>query len=241
MGCFGMGERMEQNILNKRRFWTASKEIEVYPSDTPGRPVIYLNTFRKEGDSVYQALCGRRRPDFTLVAISGLEWNHDMAPWDIPPISKNDTPCTGGADDYLALLTGEILPEAERFVEGEALWRGLAGYSLAGLFALYAACQTDLFSRIASISGSLWFPDFQEYVFSHEMKIVPERLYLSLGDRESRTRNPYLKTVQERTEAIYAFFRQKGMETIYQRNPGNHFQNEVERTESGIAWLLEKE
>ncbi len=177
-------------------------------------------------------------PDHTLVVISGLAWDHDMAPWDIPPISKNDTPCTGGADDYLELLTHEIMLEAEGLVEGTVLWRGLAGYSLAGLFALYAIYRTDLFSRIASMSGSLWFPDFQEYAFSHEMKRIPDRLYLSLGDQECRTRNPYLKTVQERTEAIHAFCRQKGIETVYQLNPGNHFQNGIQRTAAGIEWIL---
>ena len=228
---------MKQNILNKRRFHISSKEIEVYPGAGPNCPVIYLNTFRKEGDSVYRALSGQAA-DFTLVAVSGLEWDHDMVPWDIPPVSKNNMPCTGGADAYLELLTGEIMPEAERLVEGGVLWRGLAGYSLAGLFALYTLYQTTLFSRIASVSGSLWFPGFQDYALSREMKILPERLYLSLGDRESRTQNPYLKTVQERTEAIHAYYRRKGIETIYKLNPGNHFQNEIRRTAAGIAWIL---
>lgn len=35
---------------------------------------------------------------------------------------------------------------------------GIAGYSLAGLFALYALYKTDVFTRVASMSGSLWFP-----------------------------------------------------------------------------------
>lgn len=232
---------MEENKLNPCRFQISGKEVEVYPSAAPNRPIIYLNTVQKEGGKVRQFLSETQAPDFTLVAVGGLDWNHDMAPWEIPPISKDDTPCTGGADDYLKLLTQEIMPEAERLVAGDFSWRGLAGYSLAGLFALYATYQTDLFSRIASMSGSLWFPDFQEYVFSHEMKAVPERLYLSLGDREDKTRNPYLKTVRERTEAINAFYQQKGIKTVYQLNPGNHFQNGIQRTASGIEWILAQE
>lgn len=66
-------------------------------------------------------------PDFTLVAISGLEWDHDMAPWDIPPISKKDTPCTGGADSYLGLLLSKIIPEAEKQISGTPVWRGDCG------------------------------------------------------------------------------------------------------------------
>ncbi len=229
---------MENANINKSRLHIANKEIEIYPGATPDCPIIYLNTFSQEGDTVYQALRRSQAPEHTLVAISGLAWDHDMAPWDIPPLHKNDTPCTGGADAYLQLLTEEIIPEAERTLPGPVLWRGLAGYSLAGLFAVYSLYQTAAFSRIASMSGSLWFPGFQEYVFTHEMKITPQRLYLSLGDRESKTKNPYLKTVQERTETIYNLFRQQGIDTIYRLNQGNHFQNAAQRTAAGIAWIL---
>ena len=229
---------MENSSINKHRFHISGKEIEVYPSIAPDRPIIYLNTFQKEGGRAYQALRDSHCPDFTLVAISGLEWNHDMAPWDIPPISKNDTPCTGGADDYLRLLSSEIIPKVESKIC--VSWRGIAGYSLAGLFAVYSLYQTELFERAAAMSGSIWFPDFKEYVFSHEMKRKPECIYFSLGDKESRTKNPYLKTVQEHTEAIHTFYQQNGIDTIYQLNPGNHFQNGIQRTVSGISWILSR-
>ena len=221
-------------------FEIGGKTIEVFPSEAPNRPVIYLNTVSNEGAQVYQTLRGMDCPDFTLVAIGSLDWNHDMAPWDIPPISRGDTPCTGGADEYLRLLIYEIIPEAEKRIQGEPMWKGLAGYSLAGLFAVYSLYRADCFSRIASMSGSLWFPDFKEYVFSHEMKRIPEHLYLSLGDRECQTRNRYLKSVQINTEEINAFFMQKGIDTVFQLNPGNHFKNAVQRTAAGIAWILSK-
>lgn len=63
------------------------RSVTIYPSATPNMPVIYLNTFAEESDTVYQFLQGASCPDFTLVTISGLAWDHDMAPWDIP--SKN--------------------------------------------------------------------------------------------------------------------------------------------------------
>ncbi len=229
---------MDIEICNGRQFVIDNKRVTVYPGAGPDRPVIYLNTFAEEGSHVYKELNDAGCPDFTLVTISGLEWEHDMAPWDIPPVSKNAAPCTGGADEYLRLLTNEIVPRAEESVQGRVLWRGLAGYSLAGLFALYSVYQTELFSRIASMSGSLWFPGFREYVFSHEMKVSPERLYLSLGSKECKTRNPYLKTVQEHTEAIKAFYTKKGIDTVFCVNPGNHYKDAVSRTAAGIAWIL---
>ena len=231
---------MERTSLCCPVFEAGGKTVEVFPSKGPDRPVLYLNTVSKEGTQVYQTLRGMDCPDFTLVAIGNLDWNHDMAPWDIPPISKGDTPCTGGADEYLRLLTHEIMPEAEKQIQGEPMWRGLAGYSLAGLFAVYSVYRADCFSRIASMSGSLWFPGFKEYVFSHEIKRIPEHLYLSLGDRECQTRNPYLKDVQINTEEIHTLFAQKGIDTIFQLNSGNHFKNAVQRTAAGIAWILSK-
>ena len=132
------------------------------------------------------------------------------------------------------------MPEAEKELPGPPAWRGIAGYSLAGLFALYAICQTDVFSRVGCMSGSLWFPGFKEYVFSHEPKHRPDCIYFSLGDKESKTKNPILRTVQENTKEICAYYRRKGIDTVFQLNPGNHFVQSVERAAAGIAWMLSR-
>ncbi|MCD8212416.1 MAG: alpha/beta hydrolase [Oscillospiraceae bacterium] len=216
------------------------KDVKVFPAGEPGRPVVYLNTFAKEGERVRRQLEKMKAPDCTLVAIGNLDWNHDMAPWDIPPISKNDTPCTGGADDFLQVLLEQILPEAEKNVEGEPAWRGITGYSLAGLFAIYSLYRTDVFSRAATMSGSLWFPDLKEYIFSHEMKAKPDAVYFSLGEKESKTKNPYLKTVQENTDEIQKFYAGKGIDSVFVLNPGNHYVNAFKRTAAGIDWILER-
>ena len=145
-----------------------------------------------------------------------------------------------GADDYLRLLTKEIIPAAEKEIGGIPCWRGLAGYSLAGLFALYAIYQTDLFSRVGSMSGSLWFPGMKEYIFSHEPQHQLDCIYFSLGDKESKTKNPILRTVQENTKEICAYYQRKGIDTVFRLNPGNHFVQSVERTAAGIDWLLSR-
>ncbi len=169
-------------------FKIEGKQVQVYPSAQPGRPVVYLCTFGHEGGKVYEELKKGGCPDFSLVTISDLDWNHDMAPWDCPPISRMDTPCTGGADDFLQILTEKILPEAEKNIEGEPAWRGISGYSLAGLFAVYAIYRTDFFPRVASMSGSLWFPGLKDYIFTHEPVIRPDAVYLSLGKKRAGQR-----------------------------------------------------
>ena len=99
------------------------KRVDIYPSAKPGSPVIYLNTFSNAVNSVYKNLMALGCPDFCLVAVSKLKWDHDMTPWYMGPISKHDTPCTGGADDYLKLLLDEIMPEAEALLPGAPAWR----------------------------------------------------------------------------------------------------------------------
>lgn len=224
----------------RRTFEIGGKTVFVFHSNRPGSPVIYLNTYSDERQKIYEAAQATGCPPFTLVTVSNLAWNHDMAPWDSPAAFKKGESFTGGADDYLRLLVEEIIPRAEKELVGPPAWRGIAGYSLAGLFALYAIYRTDVFSRVGCISGSLWFPGFKEYVFSHEPKRRPDCIYFSLGDKEAKTRNPVLKTVQEKTEKIQTFYQNKGIDTVFQLNPGNHFVQGIERTVAGIQWLLSK-
>ena len=219
-------------------FSIGGKTASVFSAGEPGAPLLCLNTVAEEGRQVYETARAAGCPPFTLVAIHNLDWNHDMAPWDSPAVFKRGEPFTGGADSYLRLLVETILPAAENNLPGPPAWRGIAGYSLAGLFALYAAYRTDRFSRVGCVSGSLWFPGFGEYVLSHEPPCQLDRVYLSLGDGEAKTRNPVLKTVEENTEAIRAFYRHKGIDTVFRLAPGNHFARAMERTVAGIRWLL---
>ena len=210
----------------------------MYHSKNPGMPLVILNNYVGDGKSVMELVnaCGNK--DFNLLCIGNLKWNHDMTPWYCPATSPVDTPCTGGAEEYLKLLLDEILPEGLHRVSGMPSHISIAGYSLAGLFALYAAYHTDIFDRVVSISGSLWFPDFKAYVFSHIMKKKPEKVYISLGDKESKTRNKYLQTVQENTEQIVDHFQSKGLNVIFEMNPGNHFKDVALRSAKGIMAII---
>ena len=144
-------------------FLAAGKTVAVWPAAAPGAPVLYLNAAAGEGEAVRAALQARRPGAYSLVCVSGLDWGHDLTPWGCPPPFRGADPCTGGADGYLRLLAQEILPAAESRLPGPPCWRGLGGYSLAGLFALYALYRTPLFARIASVSGSLWCPGLMEF------------------------------------------------------------------------------
>ena len=214
------------------------KDISIFPAEEGDRPAIYLNAL-DDGREVYDSLDTSIRSSFNLIVVSGLEWNRDMSPWSLGPVFKDGGAFSGGAIEYLKLLCTDLIPLAEKHINGRSSFRGIAGYSLAGAFALYSLYHTELFSAAASMSGSLWYPGLAEYIGSHQMPIQPNSIYISLGDRERRTGNPYMRSVQEDTESIVRSFREMGIRTRYVLEPGNHFQNAAKRTAAGIAWLLE--
>lgn len=223
--------------MEKQTFNTDNKKITVYPAMAENKPVIYLTTYNDDGGDVYAELQKLGCPDFTLVTISGLNWEAELSPWEAGNLFKYSEMFTGGADAYLQFLTQQVIPQAEAGLN-VILWRGLAGYSLAGLFTVYALYKTDLFSRAASMSGSLWYPGFKDFALQNTLCKAPQHLYFSLGDKEARTRNQYLKTVQQCTEELAAYYRSLGINTYYELNPGGHYRNIISRSAAGIKWLL---
>lgn len=223
--------------MEKQTFNTDNKKITVYPALSENRPVIYLTTYNDDGSEVYAELQKDCCPDFTLVTVSGLNWEAELSPWAAGNLFKYSEMFTGGADAYLQFLTQQVIPQAETGLNS-ILWRGLAGYSLAGLFTVYALYKTNLFSRAASMRGSLWYPGFKDFALQNTLCKTPQHLYLSLGDKEARARNQYLKTVQQCTEELAAHYRSLGINTCYELNPGGHYRNIISRSAAGIKWLL---
>lgn len=221
-----------------KRFSVEGKTVTIYPGSAQSRSAVYFNTYGEQGEDVYKILSAAGCTDFSLITVSELEWNRDMSPWEAPAVVKGDEPFTGGADEYLELTLNEIIPRAEAELPEKIMQRAISGYSMAGLFAVYTLYRTDVFDRAASVSGSLWFPGFKEYVFSHETKITPKRVFFSLGDKECRARNRYLRTVQENTEEIERFYLEKGIRTEFMLNPGNHFADAAERAAKGISRVM---
>ena len=202
-------------------------------------PLVYSIDYHENGqlllDACQQVGCSR----FNLVTISGLHWNQELSPWPVETVVSRDDRFEGGAPELLPLLTGEMVPQVERILDAPPTWRCLAGYSLAGLFAVWTAFQADLFTRILSASGSMWYPGWLEYAQEHELAAPLQGIYLSVGDKESTSRNAVLQTVGERTQALAALMAHRGIPAKFELNPGNHFKNPPLRIVKGIDWLIE--
>ena len=202
-------------------------------------PLVYSVDYHENGQLLLAAADQLGIGGFNLVTISGLHWNQELSPWPIETVVSKDDRFTGGADELLSLLTSSIVPEVERLVGVPPSWRCLAGYSMGGLFAAYSAFCTDLFSRIVSASGSMWYPGWLEYVDVHQFKGSVEGFYLSVGEQESTSRNAVLQTVGERTKAVATLLTERGIRTKFELNPGNHFKNPPLRVVKGIKWLFD--
>lgn len=207
-------------------------------------PVVYLHVFEGDGADVWRRLGEGTRQSMALVAIEPRSWDNDLTPWPAPPTFRGARPYEGFAESQLELLGRAIMPEAEALLAQHGMapaFSALAGYSLAGLFTAWAATRCSLFECVASVSGSLWYPDFVKYVAGNRPNSTVRRAYFSLGDAEPRTRNRAMRSVLEDTRRVAERFEQFGTATRFELNPGNHFTDEDLRTARGIRWLLDSD
>ena len=105
-------------------------------------------------------------------------------------------------------------------------------------FALWSAYRSDAFDGIAAASPSVWYPGWMDFVRTRTPKA--RRIYLSLGDKESRTRNATMATVEERIrESADILAGTEGLESTLEWNPGNHFVDADRRTARAFLWTIQ--
>ena len=188
--------------------------------------------------------------DWCIAAVKVSNWNQDLTPWPSDPVFGK-VGFGDGAQKTLDMLLGEVLPQlAEELPNvGEKLtntgkeltnaWKlYICGYSLAGLFALWAAYETDVFAGAAAVSPSVWYPGWLDYAGRNNIKT--SEVYLSLGMKEEKTRNPVMATVGNAIREQYELLQSVGIRCQLDWNPGNHFVDSDVRVAKGLAWLLNK-
>ena len=169
----------------------------------------------------------RTDKDFYLIGIKVQSWNDDLSPWEAPAVFGKDG--VGGR-------AGSTLDELMPLCADRNRIYYIGGYSLAALFALWAAYQTDIFKGVAAASPSMWFPRFADYM--KENRIKADSVYLSLGDKEEKVKNPVMATVGDRIREAADVLKGQDVNTILEWNEGNHFKDAGIRTAKAFAWLL---
>ena len=179
-----------------------------------------------------------KEPKPALAAISGVDWNRDLSPWPAPGVFRDSGNFSGEGSAFLDTLIGQIIPLVEAQLGFAPASRAVAGYSLAGLFALWSVFQTDLFDQAASISGSLWFDGFIDYLESSAPPSGLRQIYLSLGDREKNARNQRMAAVENCTRQAVELLREWNIPVMFEINPGGHFQDIPGRIARGISQFM---
>ena len=208
---------------------------ECVTSDTP---LVLLPAGGEAPDAIWKETRRLTGRDFCLAALPVADWENELSPWKAEKVFRGGKDFGDGADETIRELEHVIVPELKRTLDCPEAPCIVAGYSLAGLFAIYALDRTVAFTGAVSASGSLWFPGFLDFIASNEMPRMPSRVYLSLGDREKNTKSPVMCRVEENTAALHERIRAQGIECIFELNPGNHFQNAQQRLAKGIAWAI---
>lgn len=227
--------------------------IHTQMSSVAGAPVVYLLGDMADNSPV-QVPVG-----VSLVNVHVDLWEENFSPWCAPRVFAKGLNFGDGAQKTLDTLINHVIPWTESELTDPPAYRVLVGYSLAGLFSLWAGvsqqvargCQHDAtvphvdapaatFQRIGAVSGSFWFPGLLDYVDQQLSGGVVglTHAYLSLGDREARTPNPQIMHVRENAELLASKLENAGITSTFELNRGNHFQNVEGRMQKALDWLV---
>ena len=175
---------------------------------------------------------------FLFAAIPVENWNDELSPWEAPAVWGKES-FGGNAADTLHFLTEQVVPTLkQQFELSENVKIILGGYSLAGLFALWASTQANLFCGITAASPSVWFPGWMEFEQQHPMQ--EQHIYLSLGDREERTKSTVMAAVGDNIRTLHSRLIERSIDCTLEWNSGGHFKDADLRTAKAFRWVMEE-
>ena len=189
-------------------------------------------------DNEISAIAQGSAHSFLFAAVPVKNWNDELSPWKSPAVWGKQG-FGGKAADTLRFLTEQVMPTLkQQFPLPENIKIILGGYSLAGLFALWASTQTDLFYGIAAASPSVWFPGWMEFEQRHP--IQAQHIYLSLGDKEEHTKNAVMAVVGDNIRTLHSQLIARGADCTLEWNSGGHFKDADLRTARAFRWAMEE-
>ena len=223
--------------MRKHCFELDRRAVTLYTDDSP--QILFLQPVDKHDTKLLDAEIEAMRDcalPFALAAFEVRDWNRELSLWEAPPVFGK-VPFGGMAEETLFFVLDRLLPEL-RVQLGADMKVCVGGYSLAGLFALWAATETNAFSGVAAASPSVWFPGWMDYVKANP--IQAKSVYLSLGDKEEQAKNPVMATVGDCIREQYALLQADHSVTL-EWNPGNHFQDSEKRTARAFCRIAAQE
>ena len=199
-----------------------------------GAPVIYVIDAAEHPFDIDEPARGRA---CTIVKVCVRDWNDSLTPWRAPGIYRGNPDFAGDAATTLSELVGEATCAIER-AEGLApSKRAICGYSLGGLFALYAFTHTDAFAACACLSGSVWYDGWVDHLRGLEFDGAGRFAFLSIGSKEKHAAPRILHHVQDDMGECAAILRDHGCQAEFVVGHGNHMSFVKERFDAGFTAL----
>ena len=187
-------------------------------------------------ENEFAEIAGNCDTSIHLIAVKINDWNNELSPWQAPPVfGKEGFGC--GAGKTLEYVVDILIPQIiKKYGLAEDIPIITGGYSLAALFSLWAIYSSDKFKACAAASPSVWYQKWIEYAQNNSPKA--EHIYLSLGDKEEKTKNKIMASVGECIKKQYEMLQSNGIDTILEWNAGNHFKDADIRTAKGFVWCV---
>ena len=215
----------------------AGRKCRLFGSERPGCLLVQPSARHENGTleaEVAQLEALAPKP-FLLATIELEDWTIDLMPWWDGNISRDPEAGKHG-QETLDFILNDLLPELES--RYGALPVLLGGYSLGGLFALWASCQTVRFRGVAAASPSVWIHGWLPFA----KKNVPmaDAIYLSLGDREEHVKNQAIARVGDNLRAYYELLQAQSRRCTLVWEEGNHFNDNAGRLARAFAWCVKQ-
>lgn len=170
--------------------------------------------------------------DVSIVVINDVNWNDDLTPWLAEGVFKKAKPFGGQAARFLDKLTCEIMPNEEKRLGIEKAERTLLGVSLSGLFAVWSAFKADTFTNIISISGSLWYDGFVDWMKEQSLSPCVRKVCMLVGEKEKNAKDKRMAAVEEKSLAAADILKKEADASVtFELVEGTHFSPIMPRLE----------
>ena len=214
-------------------------KLYVYLSNVKDATTIYFLD-GEQFEEPFNQWITEHRPALNFVLIASNNRTDDYTPWPLQASESMPMDFGGKAAEHLSFFATHVIPFCESkyaFASSEEK-RVIGGYSLGGLFSLYAAVNTDLFGTVLSCSSSLWYSDFLDYLKEHPFKAPHPKLYMSVGDEEGVTATNLTNHQIQNTMTLKDWLEPKFQPNDFKfmLEEGNHGNNIPRRVERAIRW-----
>ena len=244
-------EKVKNNeyILNEIYIGKIKCHIYNQENNNPINKIIYwIEDYMTKAAEILLSLISSK--NYVLIGISIKDWNRYLSPWYCPKLfGKEDNDFKGEGQSTFYWLINNCIPKVEKEIlkidNNIQIKRYIGGYSLAALFSLWVFYseinkKEKIFNGVCACSPSLWFLKWEEFIKNKEAN-EESIIYLSLGDKEGKTKNETFKKMKTGMDKMIEKIKndKNVKKYIFEENKGGHYSDVELRIAKGFKWIIE--